>query len=43
LEGVSEENPGVRGTRSFFLNGRPLMRLGYDELRAMVESKLAKG
>jgi protein-disulfide isomerase len=33
---------GVRGTPSFFVNGRPLEQLGYEPLRALVEEELAK-
>lgn len=33
---------GVRGTPSFFVNGRPLERLGYEPLKARVDEELAK-
>ena len=32
---------GVRGTPTFFVNGKPLQRLGYDGLRQMVADALA--
>lgn len=32
---------GVRGTPTFFVNGRPLERLGYEPLKAAVEQALA--
>ncbi|HSJ99323.1 MAG TPA: thioredoxin domain-containing protein [Myxococcota bacterium] len=33
---------GIRGTPSFFVNGRPLEQLGYEPLRALVEEELAE-
>jgi len=33
---------GVRGTPTFFVNERLLVRLGYDTLKAMIEQELAK-
>jgi protein-disulfide isomerase len=36
------EKLGVRGTPSFFVNGRRLERLGYEPLKAMVEEALAQ-
>jgi len=33
---------GVRGTPSFFVNGRPLEQLGYAQLKAMIDEELAK-
>jgi len=31
---------GVKGTPSFFINGIPLSKLGYEELRAAVEESV---
>lgn len=36
------EQLAVRGTPSFFVNGRPLTQLGYEPLRALVAEELAK-
>jgi protein-disulfide isomerase len=36
------EQLGVRGTPSFFVNGRRLEQLGYEPLRARVAEELAK-
>lgn len=36
------EKLGVRGTPSFFVNGRPLERLGYEPLRDAVREALAE-
>jgi protein-disulfide isomerase len=36
------EKLGVRGTPSFFVNGRPLEQLGYAPLKALVDEELAK-
>jgi protein-disulfide isomerase len=36
------EKLGVRGTPSFFVNGRPLERLGYEPLRDAVQEALAQ-
>lgn len=33
---------GVNGTPTFFVNGRPLERLGYDTLQALINEELAK-
>ena len=33
---------GVSGTPSFFVNGKPLVRLGYDPLRAMIEQEISR-
>jgi protein-disulfide isomerase len=33
---------GIRGTPSFFVNERPLLRLGYDSLKSMVDQELAR-
>jgi protein-disulfide isomerase len=33
---------GVRGTPTFYVNGRPLEQLGYQPLKALVEEELAK-
>jgi len=33
---------GVRGTPTFFVNERPLLRLGYDSLVALVEQELSR-
>ncbi len=33
---------GVRGTPTFFVNGRRLERLGYETLKALIEHELAK-
>jgi protein-disulfide isomerase len=33
---------GVNGTPTFFVNGRMLERLGYEELKAMIDQELAK-
>lgn len=30
---------GVKGTPSFFINGKPLDQIGYDQLRSMVEAE----
>lgn len=32
---------GVRGTPTFFVNGRPLQNLGYDSLNAMINQELS--
>lgn len=32
---------GVKGTPSFFVNGKPLLRLGYENLRRMIEAELS--
>jgi len=36
------EKLGIRGTPSFFVNGRPLEQLGYQPLKALVEEELAR-
>jgi protein-disulfide isomerase len=33
---------GVRGTPTFFVNGRPLLRLDYSELVALIEGELGR-
>jgi protein-disulfide isomerase len=33
---------GVNGTPTFFVNGRPLERLGYEPLKALIDEELAK-
>lgn len=33
---------GVRGTPSFFVNGRELQQLGYEPLKALIDEELAK-
>lgn len=33
---------GVRGTPTFFVNGRPVAQLGYEPLKALIEEELAE-
>jgi protein-disulfide isomerase len=33
----------LRGTPSFFVNGQPVLELGYEPLKALVEAELSKG
>jgi protein-disulfide isomerase len=33
---------GVKKTPSYFVNGKPLVRFGYEQLRALVASEVAR-